>query len=85
MLPRLLIREDEEVSALVQQSLQHDGVNVRLQHQAQKFERRREQQSLVCEHQGATVEIEFDAVLVAVGRRANTRGFGLEELGRGIK
>ena len=27
------------------------------------------------------VEIEFDEILVAVGRAANTSGFGLEELG----
>jgi pyruvate/2-oxoglutarate dehydrogenase complex dihydrolipoamide dehydrogenase (E3) component len=36
---------------------------------------------LVCDHQGERVEVPFDAILVAVGRRANTSGFGLEELG----
>jgi pyruvate/2-oxoglutarate dehydrogenase complex dihydrolipoamide dehydrogenase (E3) component len=38
-------------------------------------------QLLVCEHQGETVELEFDKLLVAVGRKANVTGFGLEELG----
>jgi pyruvate/2-oxoglutarate dehydrogenase complex dihydrolipoamide dehydrogenase (E3) component len=36
---------------------------------------------LLAEHEGSDVEIEFDQVLVAVGRAANTTGFGLEELG----
>ena len=34
-----------------------------------------------CEHNGGEVRIAFDAVLVAVGRIANTAGYGLEELG----
>jgi len=36
---------------------------------------------LVCEHAGGDVRIEFDEVLCAVGRIANTEGYGLEELG----
>ncbi len=31
------------------------------------------------------MEVEFDAILVAVGRKANTKGFGLEELGVSIE
>src|SRR6185503_11391499 len=36
---------------------------------------------LVAEHDGRDVSIAFDQVLVAVGRVANTEGYGLEELG----
>ncbi len=36
---------------------------------------------LVCEHAGVDVRIPFDEVLCAVGRVANTTGYGLEELG----
>jgi pyruvate/2-oxoglutarate dehydrogenase complex dihydrolipoamide dehydrogenase (E3) component len=36
---------------------------------------------MICEHQGETVRIPFDQLLVAVGREANVTGFGLEELG----
>jgi pyruvate/2-oxoglutarate dehydrogenase complex dihydrolipoamide dehydrogenase (E3) component len=35
----------------------------------------------VCEHEGREVRIEFDTLLCAVGRVANTTGYGLEELG----
>jgi len=40
-----------------------------------------QEQILVCEHQGEEVRIPFDRILVAVGRRPNVKGFGLEELG----
>ncbi len=40
--------------------------------------------TLVCENNGRETLIEFDDILVAVGRVANTRGFGLEELGVNI-
>jgi len=36
---------------------------------------------LVCEHEGREVRIAFDKLLCAVGRVANTSGYGLEELG----
>ena len=36
---------------------------------------------LVAEHEGAGSRIAFDALLCAVGRAANTQGYGLEELG----
>ena len=35
----------------------------------------------IVEHEGEEVRLEFDALLVAVGRVANTAGYGLEELG----
>ena len=33
------------------------------------------------ESQGQIIEIGFDKVIISIGRRANTKGFGLEELG----
>ncbi|HEX5639890.1 MAG TPA: FAD-dependent oxidoreductase, partial [Burkholderiaceae bacterium] len=41
------------------------------------------EQIMVVEHEGRDVRVPFDAVLVAVGRVANTTGYGLEELGIG--
>jgi pyruvate/2-oxoglutarate dehydrogenase complex dihydrolipoamide dehydrogenase (E3) component len=35
----------------------------------------------VCEHEGENVQIPFDEILVALGRKANVEGYGLEELG----
>ena len=81
MLPRLMIREDEDVSLAVQQRFKNEGIDVRLNHKALEFKKENDQNILVCEHNGQQVSIEFDQVMVAVGRAANTSGFGLEELG----
>jgi pyruvate/2-oxoglutarate dehydrogenase complex dihydrolipoamide dehydrogenase (E3) component len=36
---------------------------------------------MICEKDGQDQKIEFDKVLIAVGRAANAKGFGLEEIG----
>jgi pyruvate/2-oxoglutarate dehydrogenase complex dihydrolipoamide dehydrogenase (E3) component len=77
MLPRLLAREDPEVSAMVQARFAEEGVDVRAGHRAVRIEGK----TLVCEREGAEVRIEFDELLCALGRVANTAGYGLEELG----
>ena len=50
-------------------------------HKAKEFVVEGDEKTLICEHEGKEVKIGFDDVIVAVGRRANTKGFGLEELG----
>ena len=81
MAPRLLMREDPDVSALVAERFRAEGVHLLLGHKAERFEVVDGQQQLVASHQGAEVRIGFDAVLVAVGRVANLQGYGLQELG----
>jgi pyruvate/2-oxoglutarate dehydrogenase complex dihydrolipoamide dehydrogenase (E3) component/uncharacterized membrane protein YdjX (TVP38/TMEM64 family) len=81
MLPRIMIREDEEVSALAQTALEEDGVQVLTQHKALRCEKEGERKFIVLEHGGAEKRVEFDKLLVAVGRVARLKGFGLEELG----
>jgi len=84
MAPRLLLREDPEVSALVAAGLAGDGVDLRLGHKALRFEVLDGQKWLVAAHadqSGAEQRIGFDALLVAVGRSANLQGYGLQELG----
>ncbi len=81
MLPRLMIREDPEISDLVMQRFRAEGVNVLVSHKAQRFAIENGEKVLYCEHNGDTVRIVFDTLLCAVGRVANTTGYGLEELG----
>ncbi|MDQ1901627.1 FAD-dependent oxidoreductase [Paracoccus sp. WLY502] len=78
--PRLLQREDSEVSDLVAAALRDDGVTVLTGHRA-----------LACGQDGdrwidvagddTTTRIAFDQIIVAVGRSARLQGFGLEDLG----
>ncbi len=78
--PRLLPREDEEIGALIEQRFASEGMRVLTGHEAVRFEREGEAQFLVCRHGAGERRIGFDRVLLALGRRANVSGFGLEEL-----
>jgi pyruvate/2-oxoglutarate dehydrogenase complex dihydrolipoamide dehydrogenase (E3) component len=81
MLPRIMVREDPEVSDLVLQKFRAEGINVLTGHKAQRFAIENGEKVLYCEHNGDSVRVAFDTLLCAVGRVANTAGYGLEELG----
>jgi pyruvate/2-oxoglutarate dehydrogenase complex dihydrolipoamide dehydrogenase (E3) component len=79
--PSLLPKEDADVSSLLMERFRAEGIELRTGHTPLRFERSEGTKVLVAEHEGREVRIEFDELLVAVGRAANTSGFGLEELG----
>jgi pyruvate/2-oxoglutarate dehydrogenase complex dihydrolipoamide dehydrogenase (E3) component/uncharacterized membrane protein YdjX (TVP38/TMEM64 family) len=81
MAPRIMIREDPEVSALIRERLEAEGVRVLTGHAARQVVIDSGDKILLCEYQGAQVRIPFDQIIVAVGRKPNVKGFGLEELG----
>ena len=81
MAPRIMIREDLEVSELARASLTADGVEVLTDHKAVRCEKDGERKYIVVDHDGQSRRIEFDALICAVGRSARLKGFGLEELG----
>ncbi len=81
MAPRIMMREDIEVSDLARDALTRDGVAVLTSHKALRCERDGERKVIVVEHQGQEKRIEFDALLCAVGRVARLQGYGLEDLG----
>jgi pyruvate/2-oxoglutarate dehydrogenase complex dihydrolipoamide dehydrogenase (E3) component len=84
MLERLLAKEDPEVSTLLEASLRDEGMRVLTGHKALRFVKEDGEQVLIAEHAGAEVRIGFDVLLCALGRIANTVGYGLEELGIGM-
>ena len=83
MAPRVLPREDSDASELVQRSFEADGIAVMVNHKTTAFGRDGDRKWAVVEHveSGATAEIEFDEVLVAVGRKARDDTPGMETLG----
>ena len=81
MLPRILIREDPEISQMVAARFRSEGIRVLTDHKATAFRQENGEQVLVAEHGGREVRVPFDRVIVAVGRIANTEGYGLETLG----
>ena len=84
MAPRLLVREDEEVSALVRASLEADGVAVLTGHKALACGVTEGERWIEVEHRGEIRRFAFDEIIVAVGRAPRLNGFGLEELGIGV-
>ena len=77
---RLMVREDPEASELVKQSLENSGVQVLTGHNAIRFSHDNAEKCLHVEHDGQEKVLPFDAVLVAVGRKANTDHLGLDTL-----
>jgi pyruvate/2-oxoglutarate dehydrogenase complex dihydrolipoamide dehydrogenase (E3) component/uncharacterized membrane protein YdjX (TVP38/TMEM64 family) len=85
MAPRLMVREDADVSAFAEQRLAADGVQVLTGHKALRFEVVAGVKALIAEVNGQEKRIEFDVLLCAVGRVARLKGFGLEELGVNVQ
>ena len=81
MLPRIMIREDPEVSEAVMARFKEEGVDIRVGHTAKEFIIENGEKIMIAEHEGQSVKIPFDQVLVAIGRAANINGYGVEELG----
>ncbi len=81
MAPRIMGREDEEISRIVQASLERDGVSVLTGHKALSCGVSGGEKWIEVEHDGSRRKIAFDEIIVAVGRAPRLTGFGLEELG----
>ena len=76
----LLPKEDPEVSELLMSKFRKDGMNLLTDHRLVSFGNTGGASYMEAEHQGNTVRVEFDQVLLAIGRTPNVEGFGLEEL-----
>jgi len=81
MLPRILGKEDPEFSEMVARRFRDDGIEILVGHKAKEVKVEAGEKFLVVEHEGGEKRIAFDEILCALGRAANTQGFGLEELG----
>ena len=79
--PRLLPREDPEVSDMVMQRFQHEGINVLAGHKVERVMIDNGEKILIAGSDDQQVRVAFDELLCAVGRIANTGGYGLEDLG----
>jgi pyruvate/2-oxoglutarate dehydrogenase complex dihydrolipoamide dehydrogenase (E3) component/uncharacterized membrane protein YdjX (TVP38/TMEM64 family) len=81
MLPRIMIREDPEISEMVAHRFRAEGIDVRVNTKAKAFKVVNGEKVMVAEHAGRDVEVPFDVLLCAVGRVARTEGYGLDTLG----
>ncbi|MGB0453032.1 MAG: dihydrolipoyl dehydrogenase [Bacteriovoracaceae bacterium] len=78
--PNIMGKEDSDVSEEIHNRLSEEGVKILTNHKAVEFHNENGNFTLSCENSEQTIKLPFDQVLVAVGRRANIKGFGLENL-----
>jgi pyruvate/2-oxoglutarate dehydrogenase complex dihydrolipoamide dehydrogenase (E3) component len=79
--PRLVSREDPEVSAAIQQFLEAEGIAIRTDAKCIRFEPRANGVAVGVDCTAGAPEIVASHVLLAVGRRPNTDDLGLEAAG----
>lgn len=78
---RIMVREDEEVSAYAKSCLEKDGVSVLTEHTALRCVQDEHGKAVIVEHGGKEKRLDYDVLICAVGRSARLSGYGLEKLG----
>ena len=81
MAPRIVAREDEEVSAAIQAVLEGEGIAFRLNAQCLRLEKRGGGVGIHVSCEQEPRDIEGSHVLLAVGREPNTHDLGLDRAG----
>jgi pyruvate/2-oxoglutarate dehydrogenase complex dihydrolipoamide dehydrogenase (E3) component len=79
--PRLIQREDEDVSAAVGEILQREGIAIRLNARCIRLRKQGDQIAAAVDCTDGAAEIVGSHLLLAVGRRPNTGDLGLEAAG----
>jgi dihydrolipoamide dehydrogenase len=81
MADRLMPREDKDVSEYMLDVFKQEGITVLLEQQIVGFKKSDKGYIAQLKSDAKESEVNFDRVMVAVGRKANTDGLGLDELG----
>jgi pyruvate/2-oxoglutarate dehydrogenase complex dihydrolipoamide dehydrogenase (E3) component len=79
--PRLIGREDEQVSATIRDILEREGIQVRLSARIQRVAKRGDAVVLTVNDNDTLLEIPGSHLLLAVGRVPNTDDLGLDQAG----
>ncbi len=79
--PRLISREDEDVSAALKEILEKEGIDIRLDAECIHFERRGDKAAVHLRCRNGDPAVIGTHVLLAVGRKSNTDDLGLDKAG----
>lgn len=79
--PRLIAREDEDVSSAVGEFLKEEGIDVRVDSKVIGVERQGNSIAVTIESAGKISQVVGTHVLVAIGRQPNTDDLGLDKVG----
>ena len=79
--PQILIREDADAAAIVQDALVRDGIDFQLGVSIQQVDRLAGETKITFDKDGAAQSASFDQLLVAAGRSPNIENIGLKSAG----
>ena len=79
--PRLIAREDEDVSQAIADFLKDEGIDVRVKSKVVGVEKQGNSIGVKVESEGKTSQVIGTHVLIAIGRRPNTDDLGLDKAG----
>ena len=79
--PRLIQREDPDVSDAIREILEGEGIEIRLNARCIALARRGDEILASSNCEGGTLDVKGSHVLLAVGRRPNTDDLGLDKAG----
>ena len=78
--PCLLSKEDDDVSQVICDQFAREGITVLMNHKVVEFAESETGKTVICESHGKQTRVECDEILIALGRRPNVKGYGLEDL-----
>ncbi|BBH54564.1 FAD-dependent oxidoreductase [Fluviispira sanaruensis] len=80
---RLFSKEDIDISIFIENKFRHENISILTNKKVSLFERKNGINIVQYEdtRTGTSYSLEFDIVFIALGRKANVTGFGLEKLG----
>ena len=81
MAPKVLLKEDDDVIDFVNENFKKENINILTNHKAVEVKGK----NLICEYNNEKVTLEFDEIFIALGRKANINGFGLDKLNINIR
>jgi dihydrolipoamide dehydrogenase len=81
MSPHILTREDNDISQALTNQFKREGIEIHTDTVCKTIVTENGKQVMLSEKKGQVVRIKFDQILLAVGRTANSKGFGLENIG----
>ncbi len=79
--PKILIREDKDAAAIIEDAMRADGIDLRTAAQIQSVESGATGKRIQVEVAGKVDVVEVDEILVGAGRAPNVEGIGLETAG----
>jgi len=83
--PHIMDREDRSVSEVIEKAFKEESITVLIDSKLKSFKKSGDENIAFIEKDGLEEEVHFDLCLMAIGRKANTKGFGLEDLDKEIE